>query len=192
MNLLRIVPIGDPDSGVVASILEPLSRALDTPCVVEPVALDPAVAYHPERGQYHSSELIGSLASLDDGYGHILGVTPVDLYIPILKYVFGEAQVDGRVAVVSYHRLRQSFYGLPSDRLLMQERLVKECLHELGHTFGLHHCTDYECVMASAFSVERIDIRLAEYCSECGASVAETRDRRVMQVASAHRRAGDE
>lgn len=191
MNLLRIVPIGNPDSGVVGSILEPLRHALGAPCVIEYLDLDPAVAYHPERNQYHSSELIGMMAPLDDGYAHILGVTPVDIYIPILKYVFGEAQVDGRVAVVSYHRLRQSFYGLPSDRPLMQERLVKECLHELGHTFGLHHCVDYECVMASAFSVERIDIRLARYCEDCRATVALKRERRVMQLASAHRRASD-
>jgi archaemetzincin len=191
MNLLRIVPIGNPDGSVVGSIVEPLRRALDAPCIIEYVDLDPAAAYHPERNQYHSSELIGMMASLDDGYSHILGVTPVDLYIPILKYVFGEAQVDGHVAVVSYHRLRQSFYGLPPDRPLMQERLVKECLHELGHTFGLHHCVDYECVMASAFSVERIDIRLPQYCNECRATVAQKRERRVGQLDSAHRRATD-
>ena len=167
MKRIRLVRIGDPDNGIVRSVLEPLEDALEVPCIIDQVTLDPAVAYHPERGQYHSSELIATMLPMDDGYAHVLGVTPVDLYIPILTYVFGEAQVGGRLAVVSYHRLRQTFYGLPPDPELLRDRLVKECLHELGHTCGLHHCHDYECVMASAFSVERIDIRRATYCSEC-------------------------
>lgn len=175
MKRLRLVTIGDPDLGVVDSLLDPLNDVLGVPCHIDEVNLDPVPAYHPERDQYHSSELIGIMEPLDDGVTHLLGVTPVDLYIPILKYVFGEAQVGGRVAVVSYHRLRQAFYGLPPDPELLRERLVKECLHELGHTYGLHHCPDYECAMASAFSVERIDIRGPGYCVECRAKVTASR-----------------
>lgn len=184
MNLLRLVAIGDPDGGVVESVVEPLSRALTVGCVVDGVTLDPFPAYHPERDQYHSSELIRALVPLDDGTSHTLGITPVDLYIPILTYVFGEAQVGGRLAIVSYHRLRQAFYGLAPDPELLRERLVKECLHEIGHTFGLHHCGDYECIMASAYSVERIDIRLAKYCSDCMSLVndGEERDRAISRT----------
>jgi archaemetzincin len=167
MKRIRLVQIGDPDNGIVESVIEPLEIALEVPCIVDQVSLDPAVAYHPERDQYHSSELIATMIPMDDGFAHVVGITPVDLYIPILTYVFGEAQVGGRLAIVSYHRLRQTFYGLPSDSDLLRDRLVKECLHELGHTCGLHHCHDYECVMASAFSVERIDIRFPGYCPDC-------------------------
>jgi predicted Zn-dependent protease len=39
----------------------------------------------------------------------ILGVTEGDLAIPTLKFVFGQAQLDGPVAVVSLARLRQEF-----------------------------------------------------------------------------------
>ena len=74
----------------------------------------------------------------------ILGVTDVDLAIPMLSFLFGQAQLDGRVAVVSLCRLHQEFYGLPADRGLLRERTVKEVLHELGHTFGLAHCSDSE------------------------------------------------
>lgn len=175
MKRLRLVPIGDPDMGVVESVVAPLRHTLEVPCAVEEINLDPSVAYHPERDQYHSSELIGIMSPIDDGEGHILAITPVDLYIPILTYVFGEAQVGGRLAIVSYHRLRQTFYGLPQNPELLRDRLLKECLHELGHTRGLHHCQNYECVMASAFSVERIDIREPDYCSECRLQVLAVR-----------------
>ena len=47
------------------------------------------------------------------------------------------------------------------------ERLLKESLHELGHTYGLRHCPDYTCVMSSSNGVERIDLKSAEFCPAC-------------------------
>ena len=69
--------------------------------------------------------------------------------------------------VVSAHRLRQEFYGLPTDPELLHERLLKEALHELGHTYGLRHCPDYTCVMSASNGVERIDLKRAEFCPAC-------------------------
>jgi archaemetzincin len=98
-----------------------------------------------------------------------LAIADVDLYIPILKYVFGEAQMGGPCAVVSIHRLRQEFYGLAPDRPLLSQRLLKESVHELGHTLDLRHCQDYRCVMASSHSVEWIDLRESTMCDSCRA-----------------------
>ena len=95
----------------------------------------------------------------------------VDLYIPILKYVFGEAQMGGPCAVVSVHRLRQEFYGLDRDDALLGQRLLKESVHELGHTLKLRHCQDYRCVMASSHSVEWIDLRESALCDACRSQV---------------------
>jgi len=89
--------------------------------------------------------------------------------------VFGEAQLDGACAVVSTHRLRQEFYGLPSDPKLLSERLLKEAVHELGHTFALTHCADYRCVMAAAHAVEWIDVKKNHFCKDCRARVFPTR-----------------
>src|SRR5437879_9811856 len=96
-----------------------------------------------------------------------LAVAEVDLYIPILKYVFGEAQMGGPCAVVSTFRLRQEFYGLDQDDSLLRERLLKESIHELGHTLNLRHCQDYQCAMASSHSVEWIDLRDNRMCDAC-------------------------
>jgi archaemetzincin len=50
---------------------------------------------------------------------------------------------------------------------LLRASLVKEAAHELGHTFGLRHCMDWRCVMASSHAVERLDIKGAEFCNVC-------------------------
>jgi len=99
-------------------------------------------------------------------------VTSLDLYVPVLTFVFGEAQLEGRCALVSLHRLREEFYGLPASNDLLHERLTKEAVHELGHTFGLRHCHDWRCVMASAHGVERLDVKTAEFCPTCRGVVA--------------------
>ena len=91
----------------------------------------------------------------------------LDLYIPILTFVFGEAQLGGAGALVSYHRLRQEFYGLPPDADVLANRLLIETVHELGHTLSLTHCQDYRCAMAPAHAVEWIDIKDSGFCEDC-------------------------
>jgi archaemetzincin len=79
--------------------------------------------------------------------------------------------MGGPCAVVSIHRLRQEFYGLDRDDALLHQRLLKESVHELGHTLDLRHCQDYRCVMASSHSVEWIDLRESTLCDSCRSHV---------------------
>jgi archaemetzincin len=108
----------------------------------------------------------------------VLGVTELDLFIPILTFVFGEAEVSGGSAVVSYHRLHQEFYGFPVDERLLVERTVKEAIHEIGHVLGLPHCDDYTCVMAASHSVEYLDLKGRELCAHCRRDVRTMNDER--------------
>src|SRR5262249_45197761 len=106
-----------------------------------------------------------------DPDARILGVTSCDLFVPVLTFVFGEAQLDGNCATVSFARLKEEAYGLPPREGLLRERLLKEAVHELGHTFGLRHCADGRCVMTSSHAVERLDVKSAEFCAGCRALV---------------------
>jgi archaemetzincin len=133
----------------------------------------PERAYDPSRGQYQSVELLKALvqaAPVDTA--RLLGVTEVDLAIPMLSFLFGQAQLDGTIALVSLCRLRQEFYGLPPDEEVLRERAVKEALHELGHTFGLTHCEQAECVMSLATHIGLVDRKSQRYCARCGAHLA--------------------
>jgi archaemetzincin len=168
MNLVHLLPVGTIGKSLLESLRDALPHYLPIRCAVLSPALDPAAAYHVERQQFHSSEILQRIHhQISNGCWRVLAVADVDLYIPILKYVFGEAQVGGPCALVSAHRLHQEFYGLARDTELLQQRLLKECVHELGHTFGLHHCQDYRCAMASSHAVEWIDLRGSFLCNEC-------------------------
>jgi len=168
MNLVRLLPVGKLEPSLLDGLRSGISRRFNARCELLPIEFDPIPAYHAERQQFHSSEILQAMQAFDRPEGcHLLGITSVDLYIPILKYVFGEAQVGGPCAIVSFHRLRQEFYGLDHDEALLSERLLKECIHELGHTLDLRHCQDYRCAMASAHAVEWIDLRESSLCDAC-------------------------
>jgi len=172
MNLVHLLPVGKVDLSLLQDLSAAIPRSLHVACEILPYQLDPTPSYHPERQQYHSSELLQRMQPLVRPQDwRFLAIADVDLYIPILKYVFGEAQMGGPCAVVSMHRLRQEFYGLDRDDALLRQRLLKESVHELGHTFDLHHCQDYSCVMASSHSVEWIDLRASTLCDSCRCQV---------------------
>lgn len=133
-----------------------------------PVKMDLDLFYSPDRRQYHSTLILAQLVKhLPREDAKIIGITNHDLYIPILTFLFGESQLDGSAAVISTYRLHNEFYGIPDDRELLITRTGKEALHELGHTFGLIHCPDYQCVMNSSTYVEDIDIKEGKFCKEC-------------------------
>lgn len=129
---------------------------------------DPETAYDGARGQYDSTRLLHEMADGASPDGEVLlGVIGVDLFVPVLTYVFGEAQLGGRSAVVSTHRLDPRVYGLPDDQARLDERLLKESVHELGHVLGLLHCGNPRCVMHASTWVEDIDQKPATFCDAC-------------------------
>ncbi|MFY9682371.1 MAG: archaemetzincin family Zn-dependent metalloprotease [Candidatus Sulfotelmatobacter sp.] len=176
MKLLQLLPIGNVDDAHLQDLRPAIEEILCVQCRILPVHLDPEFAFHGERQQYHSSEILQRMHSvLTADSWRVLGVAAVDLYIPILTFVFGEAQMGGPCAVLSAHRLRQEFYGLPPDPELFRQRLVKEAVHEVGHTLSLTHCDDYRCVMASSHAVEWIDLKESALCGTCRAAVLPTK-----------------
>jgi len=168
MNLVHVLPVGTIHQSVLENLRSDLPKTIRVDCEIHPLRLDPAPSYHAERQQFHSSELLQRMRqAVRPRDWRLLAITDVDLYIPILKYVFGEAQMGGPGAIVSIFRLRQEFYGLERDDGLLRARLLKESVHELGHTLDLRHCEDYRCAMASSHAVEWIDLRESSWCEAC-------------------------
>jgi archaemetzincin len=129
-------------------------------------------AFDRDRGQYGSIpvlEMLGRVCPADAL--RLLAVTERDLFIPVLTFVYGHAQLGGRVAVISLARLRQEFYGLAPNREIFLERTHKEALHEVGHTFGLVHCVDRNCAMALGTNIRQIDGKRAAFCASCAAAL---------------------
>lgn len=124
--------------------------------------------FDPTRRQYHGNKLLQLVDSIADVNSvKTIGMFTVDLFIPILTYIFGQAYLNGRSGIVSGYRLSNELYGLPSNEKLLAARLVKEINHELGHCFGLIHCHSPVCVMKSSTYVEDIDQKEEGLCGVC-------------------------
>ena len=172
MKRIQLMPFGAVPGELLERLSAGLSREFSIPCGVLPAQPEPTFAFNATRRQYLSTEILAGMTErVTSDAWRLLGVTLVDLYIPILTFVFGEAQMKGRCALVSGHRLHQEFYGLPADDGLFHERLLKESTHELGHTLTLAHCEDYSCVMSASHGVEWIDLKTSHFCGDCRASI---------------------
>jgi len=133
----------------------------------------PRISYDAFRRQYLSTMILRRIREHTIRIGgkrtfnKILGVADVDLYVPSLNFIFGEAECPGVAAIISLHRLRPEFYGEPSNWNLFIERSVKEAIHEIGHTLGLRHCPDSTCVMHFSLHIGMTDRKRREFCRAC-------------------------
>ena len=149
---------------LIAGVAEVFPNPIRT--IAAPVDLQPCFVH--SRQQHHASLVLAALLRhRPDEASKILGIVPVDLFVPVLTFVFGQAQLDGPGALVSTYRLRSEYYGLPRNEGVLVERAIKESVHELGHAFGLVHCAFYECVMHPSSSVDEVDVRGGAFCGHC-------------------------
>lgn len=172
MKPIHLIPLGV-GLDTVEQLAASLARTFHTPCRIRPQTLDIGFALDEARGQHYSTAILQRLERLADPGSRLLAVTAADLYVPVLTFVFGEAQLDGACAIVSTARLHDEFYGLPPREDLLRDRLLKEATHEVGHTFGLRHCPDWSCVMASSHAVEVLDVKSADFCRTCRRPIVE-------------------
>jgi len=168
MSYIDIVPIGEVDEALLLFLRKSIFQTLKIQSRIRNCRFDLSLVYDPARNQYNSSGLLLQLISDPPPETvKILGVTELDLFIPIFTFLFGEAQLNGTGALVSTHRLHNQFYGIPENEELLKNRLLKEGIHELGHTFGLIHCFTLKCVMKSSTYVEEIDQKSPTFCRVC-------------------------
>ncbi len=148
-----------------------LALAFERPVLAWRAPQRPRHAYDVRRRQHASGTILRWLLEAGPHGGKVLGVTDRDLFIPILTYVFGEAQLGGVAAVVSTARLAEDA-GPRAERVLV-ERLAKESVHEVGHALGLLHCGTEGCVMSRSPAVREVDEKSSLPCEVCRARLAE-------------------
>lgn len=165
---ITLKPSGDIDNRLTEGLRRRLNQVFGCPTTTVPETYDLGQAYEPKRKQYLASKLLTRLKESGVSWNEkVLGIVDVDLYAPGLNFVFGQADVMAGVAVISLCRLRQEYYGLPADEAIFLDRVTKEAVHELGHTFGLGHCPDIKCVMHFSNSLADTDWKEVTFCSKC-------------------------
>jgi archaemetzincin len=158
----------EPGDGMIAHVRSHLARAFDAPVAVWDAPDRPRETLDPRRKQHASGRMLQFLLDRGPGPGtKVVGITDQDLFIPILTFVFGEAQLGGAAAVVSTARLSEP--APRRDVRLFTERLAKECVHELGHAMGLLHCSEPRCAMSRSASVRDVDVKTGGLCDGCRA-----------------------
>jgi archaemetzincin len=165
---LGLVPLGHVDLQMLQHLRTAIAEFLSLPVRILPPRPLPPNTYHLPRNQYHSTQLLEYLLVEDhDGAFRVLGITTADLYIPIFTFVFGEAQLDGKAAIISTFRPGGGADNLQPGPPIVMERLIKLSLHELGHTFNLPHCREEGCLMGFAANLEILDRKNVELCEYC-------------------------
>lgn len=165
---LQWIGKAEAEKGMLEQVKDLVEQTFTFPARIRDVAVRPSDAFDQARGQYSSTKILKwVLQDLPPDSHKILSLTDCDLFIPVLTFVFGEAQLGGKGALVSTARLRVNLNGLATPPPVFRARLLKECIHELGHTFGLVHCASPSCVMSRSNTVLDVDTKSTELCRKC-------------------------
>lgn len=194
---ILIQPVGKVENEVLLMLEKSLKEIFRVECHISKDIMEiPEKSYNPSRNQYHSTEILSLMMntmkidsnhvgkssichSKKQSFLHVIGITEVDLYVPGLNFVFGEAECPGNFAIISLHRLKSLNRELYLKRVLKNSRnflnhknqrflpVLIEAVHELGHTFGLPHCENHLCVMHFSNSIVETDIKGPKFCRDC-------------------------
>lgn len=165
---LNLITVNFSNDTFLKRLTESLTKTVNLIVDIHYLKLDLADTYSSQRGQYYSTEVLVKCKQnlpLLEGYKILL--VDLDIYVPALTYIFGEAELGGEFAIISLTRLKPEFYMSPPDEELFFQRVLKEILHELGHNLGLYHCIDWDCVMHSSNNIDEVDLKGSDYCRKC-------------------------
>jgi archaemetzincin len=185
MSAIALAAMGEVPPAVLDRIERALVAAYRLPLARLAPLGEPEGAYSPARGQWSSAEFLKALLrERPPQAARLIGITERDLFVPVLSFVYGQAQLEGPVAVVSLARLRPEFHGLRPDPPTLARRAATEAVHEIGHTFGLVHCPDRRCPMSLSIDLGELDRKAAEPCLACTSLVEGSREMKLSRAAT--------
>ncbi|HAB54093.1 MAG TPA: hypothetical protein DCE80_18255 [Ignavibacteriales bacterium] len=165
---ITLVSCGNFEKDFLRKIVGDLTREFIFPVNIEESYLDLSEFYDPTRRQYDGNKLLKEIESKYSSTSFkTIGLFRVDIFIPILTYIYGQAILNGSTGIASIYRLKNELYGMKQDENLLLERFKKVVIHELGHTFGLIHCHIPTCVMRASTYVEILDQKSTNLCPLC-------------------------
>ena len=174
---LELVSVGANAPALLRQLRDDLAVCLAHPVWISEREQPVAEAFSRDRRQYSADVLLAAMLNPEPQAGvKRLGVTDVDLFLPVFAHVLGSAQLNGAAGIASTHRLRLEFSGEAADPRRLRLRILKEVLHELGHTFGLVHCGLSWCVMSASLLPEHVDLKDPSYCRSCAETMGVPRD----------------
>lgn len=153
------------------SVLEALFRFDNQATIIKiPITYVPSSLFDISRNQYMSNRLLSWLQQIiqppEDT--KVLAVCDFDAYFGKFNFCFGQAVISGNVSAIYLARL-VPLRGDSYEELLnlFQDRIVKEAVHEIGHTHGLRHCSNDGCVMFKSKTILDTDKKSKEFCDSC-------------------------
>ena len=169
---ILIISYANFEEDFLERIAREITKEFQIPVKIEASHMDLSGFYDPMRRQYDGNGILKIIDSISTSqYVKKVGLFRVDLFIPILTYIFGQAALNGNTGIASLYRLRNEQYGMKKDEDLLLERFGKVIIHEVGHMFGLIHCHIPTCVMRSTTYVEDIDQKNHKLCIKCRAEL---------------------
>jgi archaemetzincin len=165
MEKLKILPMGKIPKEILKLIAITLEKTYNLKVEISASVNLPKESYNPYRNQYLAEKILEFIKKKFSD--KIIAVVKVDLYAEGLNFIFGQAELGGRVCVVSIYRLNPKFYDLQLNRKLFLERIEKEAIHEVGHMLGLTHCEIEGCVMNFSNSILEVDQKSKSLCEKC-------------------------
>lgn len=162
------MPFGSVSKAVLEELVNNLQAKFNAKVVLEEIKPIPSSSYNAARGQYLAGGFLAELRKLALAANNtkFLGITEVDLYSQGLNFVFGQADINGPASVISLARLQPLNFNQWEQRELLQKRVLKEAVHELGHTFGFQHCQNRQCVMRFSNNISDTDEKSDSYCQQ--------------------------
>ncbi|MCB9834182.1 MAG: hypothetical protein H6807_17095 [Planctomycetes bacterium] len=173
VRIVRVMALGESSEALLRALMRELSVRLPVPCGHHEGASIAEPPRVPGRDQLDADKLLQQVEGVpraDDAL--LVCLCAEDIGNRIFSYFFGRARLDGSAVLVSLARLDPRFYGLPPEEAILVDRAIKEIRHEMGHSAGLQHCLDPDCLMHFSPDVEALDLRGAEYCADCGSVVS--------------------